>query len=132
MTITRVKVHKYLGMTIDYSSPVKLIFSMINFIGKMLVDIPEDMKGESATPATHHLFDISEDVMKLSQADSDLFHHLVEQLIYLSKRTRPDIQLEVSLLCTRVRGPDNDDYEKLVRVMKYIQGTIVLPLILSI
>ena len=31
-----------------------------------------------------------------------------------------------------MRGPDNDDYKKLVRVMKYIQGTIGLPLILSI
>ena len=46
-------------MTIDYSSPVKLIFSMINYIGKMLDDIPEDMKGESATPAAHHIFDIA-------------------------------------------------------------------------
>ena len=46
MTITRGKVHKYLGMTIDYSSPGKLTLSMINYIGKMLDDIPEDMKGE--------------------------------------------------------------------------------------
>ena len=45
MTITRVKVHKYLGMTIDNSSPSKVIFLMINYIGKMLDNIPEDMKG---------------------------------------------------------------------------------------
>ena len=50
MTITRGKVHKYLGMTIDYSSPGKVIFLMINYIGKIIDDIPEDMKGESATP----------------------------------------------------------------------------------
>ena len=56
MTITRGKVHKYLGMTFDYSSPGNLIFSMIDYIGKMLDDISEDMKGESATPAAHHLF----------------------------------------------------------------------------
>ena len=31
-----------------------------------------------------------------------------------------------------MRGPDTDDYKKLARVMKYIQGTIGLPLILSI
>ena len=30
MTITRGKVHKYLGMNIDYSSPGKVIFSMID------------------------------------------------------------------------------------------------------
>ena len=34
MTITRGKVHKYLGMTICYSSPSKVIFFMIEYIGK--------------------------------------------------------------------------------------------------
>ena len=56
MTITRGKVHKYLGMNIYYSSPGKLIFLMIDYIGKMIDDIPEDMKGESDTPAAHHIF----------------------------------------------------------------------------
>ena len=45
MTITRGNVHKYLEMTIDYSSSGKLIFSMIEYIGKILDDIQEDMKG---------------------------------------------------------------------------------------
>ena len=31
-----------------------------------------------------------------------------------------------------MRGPDTDDYKNLARVMKYIQVTIVLPLILCI
>ena len=75
MTTTRGKVHKYLGTTIDYYSPGKLIFSLINYIGKMLDYIPEYMKGESATHAAHHLFGIAEDATKLSQADADLFHH---------------------------------------------------------
>ena len=45
MTITRGKVHKYLRMNIDYSYTSKGIFSMINYIGKILDNIPEDMKG---------------------------------------------------------------------------------------
>ena len=61
MTITQGKVHKYLGGTIDYSSPGKVILLMIGYIGKMLDSIPEEMKGESDTPVAHHLFDISED-----------------------------------------------------------------------
>ena len=67
-------------MTIDYSSPGKVIFSMIDYIVKMLDDITEYIKGKSATPAAHHLFDIAEDATKLSQADADLFHHFVAQL----------------------------------------------------
>ena len=132
MTITRGKVHKYLGMTIDYSSPGKLIFLMIYYIIKMLDNIPEDMKGESATPDAHRPFDIALGATKLFQADADLCRHFVAQILYLSKRSRPYIHIAVSFLCTRVIGPDAYDYKNLVRVMKSIQVTIELPLILSI
>ena len=117
MTITRGKLHKYLGMTIDYSSPGKVIFSMIEYIGKILDNIPEYMNGESATPAAH-LFDIAEDTTKLSQDGANLFHHFVARLIHLSKRERPYIQLSVSLLFTIVSGPDTDDYKKLASFME--------------
>ena len=40
MNIMRYKVHKYLGMTIDYSSPRKLIFYMVDYIVKMINDMP--------------------------------------------------------------------------------------------
>ena len=93
---------------------------MIDYIGKMLGNSPEDVKGESATPATHHLFDIVEDATRLSQSDADLFNNFVAQLIYFSKGKCTDIQIAVSLLCTRVRRPDNDDYDNVARVMKYI------------
>ena len=95
----------------------------------MIDNIPEEMKGESATPAAHHLFDIAEDAMKLSQANADLLHHFVAQLLYLSNRASPDIHMAVSLLCTRVRGPDTYNYKNMVRAMNYILKTIGLQMI---
>ena len=59
----------------------------------MIEYIPEDMKDEAATSAAQHLFDITENATKLSQVDADLFQHFVTQLIYLSKRASPYIQL---------------------------------------
>ena len=53
MVITRGKIHKYLGMTIDYSYQGKLIFSIVDYIGKILYEIPEYTRGESSTPAVH-------------------------------------------------------------------------------
>ena len=90
------------------------------------------MSVESAPPVSHHLFDIAEDVTKLSQINADLVNHFLENILYLSKQARPDIQPEVLLLFTRVRYPDTDDYKNLKRVMEYVQGNIGLPLILSI
>ena len=65
MTITRCKIHKYLGMTINYYFTGKVISSMVDHIGNMLDEIPEDMKGGSATLSKHYLFDIVEDATKI-------------------------------------------------------------------
>ena len=73
MTITRGNINKYFGITINYSLPVKVKFSMVNYIGKIVDDIPENKKGGSETPAAHHLFDISEDATKMYQTDTELF-----------------------------------------------------------
>ena len=40
MTITRGKIQKYLGMTIGYYSTGKVIFSMFDYIEKMIDEIP--------------------------------------------------------------------------------------------
>ena len=88
------------------------------------------MKGESSTPAAHHLFDIAEDTTKLSQNDTDIFHHFIEHILYLSKRSHPKIQLAVSFLCNIVKESENEDYKNMERDMKYIKLTIGIKLIL--
>ena len=105
---------------------------MVDYIGNMLDDITEDMKMESATPTTHHRFEIAEYTTKLFQTDTYLFHHFVAQLLYLLKRAHTYIQLAVYFLCTREREPETYVYKNLVMVMKYIQVNIGLSLILSI
>ena len=44
ITITWGKIHKYLEMTIDYYSPDKVIFSIFDYIGRMIYDTTEYMK----------------------------------------------------------------------------------------
>ena len=81
MTITRNNIQKYLGMTTDYYSPGKVKPSMVEYIGKLLADIPEYMKGESETPAAHQAFNVAEDATNMYQTDADLYHHFVVQLM---------------------------------------------------
>ena len=40
MTITRGKIHKYPGMTIDYYPPGKVILYMVEYIGNMIYYTP--------------------------------------------------------------------------------------------
>ena len=66
MNITWGNIHKNLKITIDYHFTGKVKFFIVNYIGKVIKYIPEDMRGESETLAAHHIFDMAEDVTKLS------------------------------------------------------------------
>ena len=131
LTKTRGRIHEYLGMTIDFSSEGKVKFSMVDYVQTILDEIPADMSGECATPASSYLFDVDANCDKLDRDAADLFHHYTAKLLFLCKRARPDIQPAVAFLCTRVQGPDTDDYKKLARVMKYLRSTLTMPLTLE-
>jgi hypothetical protein len=131
LTVTRGKIHEYLGMTLDYSTGGKVMIKMFRFIRDTLAELPADMDGGKLTPAAAHLFDVSEGAEKLSEEKADFFHHLVAKLLFLCKRARPDIQTAIAFLCTRVQAPDVDDYKKLARVMQYLRETVEMPLTLE-
>jgi hypothetical protein len=131
MTRSRGKIHDYLGMILDFSVPGELTIDMVKYVEKIIADMPEEMKGTSATPAAAHLFHVNENPVLLSRDKADIFHRMVMQLLYLSQRGRPDLQTAISFLCKRTSAPDEDDYKKLTRVMRYLQGSIELKLALS-
>jgi hypothetical protein len=60
-----------------------------------------------------------------------MYHHNTAKLLFLCKRARPDVQPAVGLLPTRVKAPDTDDYKKLGRTLKYLRGTLYMPLMLK-
>jgi hypothetical protein len=86
------------------------------------------MNGTATSPAAEHLFKTRDNAAKLDKQAADLFHHITAQLLFVCKRGRPDIQTAVPFLCTRVREPDEDDYKKLCRLIKYIRRTKFLKL----
>jgi hypothetical protein len=59
------------------------------------------------------------------------FHNLVAKAMYATKRARPDTCTAITFLTTRVHASDEDDWTKLVHLMKYIRGSRTMPLILS-
>jgi hypothetical protein len=78
--------------------------------------------GSIASPAAEHLFTVRDDAEKLSIDQKELFHTLTAKALYAAKRVRPDILLPISFLSTRVQAPDTDDWSKLQRVLRYLNG----------
>jgi hypothetical protein len=102
LTVTRGKVHDYLGMTLDYSEGGKVKIKMIDYVEKMLADMPDEMMGEAPTPAANHLFTVDDDQEKVSESRAQVFHTYVAKTLFLCKRARPDLQTAVAFRCTRV------------------------------
>jgi hypothetical protein len=123
LTITRGKVHDYLGMTLDYTEEGKVKIKMMDYVEKMLADLPKEMDGEAPTPAANHLFDVDDDCPLVSEEKAQFFHTYVAKTLFLCKRARPDLQTAVAFLCTRVKSCNEDDYKKLTRMLQFIRST---------
>jgi hypothetical protein len=134
MTVSRGKVHKYLGMTLDYTVCGQVKITMTGYVDKILTAFDKaDPKGSGSktSAASKNLFKINEDCEKLPPNKAVDFHNLVAKTLYATKRARPDTCTAITFLMTRVQAPDKDNWTKLVHLMKYLRGTCTLPLILS-
>ena len=67
----------------------------------------------------------------LCKEEKEIFHSVTAKCIFVSNRTRPDILPTVSVLSGRVQAPNRDDWEKGRRLIKYLQGTRDLHLVLK-
>jgi hypothetical protein len=110
MKAHRGKVHKYLGMGLDFSHKGKCIVTMHDYLDGILKAFDAAMEKHEhrfqpvtrqryETPAPTNLFIVNEDCEKLPDD--------------VTKRARPDTCLLIAFLTTRVRAPDRDDWEKL-------------------
>ena len=128
MTVRRGHKHDYLGMVLDFSNEGKFVVDMEDYLKEMINDLPDDMDGMATTPAADHLFKVRDNAPKLNETKADLFHRVTAQLLFVAQRGRPDLRTAVSFLTKRVQEPDEDDYKKLARAIKYIRRTLFLRL----
>ena len=113
ITVTRGKIHTYLGMDFDYSTPQTVKVSMIKYAKQCLNYFPEIITSTSSSPAADHLFTVREEgeAKLLPEEQAQQFHHSVAQLLFLCMRARPDLQTAISFLTKRVKNPDEDDWD---------------------
>jgi hypothetical protein len=106
-------------------------FTMIDYLEDIISEMPSDMDGIARTPAQDDLFTIDETSPLLNAKDADFYHCTTARLLFAAKRARPDLQVAVAYMCTRVKAPTVSDYHKLGRTIKYLRGTIFMPLVLG-
>lgn len=88
---------------------------------KALKDIIASFRSlpNATNPCTPQLFDDIDSPL-LSHHDAEFFHSTVAKLLYCAKRVLPALLLPISYLCTRVKSPTENDFQKLVRIVAYL------------
>ena len=133
MTVKRGAQHTFIGMDFELTKDKKVKITMKEYIKECIEAFGEEIKGSAKTPAKHNLFEHSqkEASTPLDDGKAEKFHHIVAKLLYVSKRARLDIDLPITYLCSKVMKPDHGDWEKLRRVLTYLNGTLDLPRIIG-
>ena len=116
---THGRVHEYLGMIINFETPGEVVISMPSFT----TDLVSGIEGSATSPANNDLFTVDEKSPLLDSQRAMRFHSDTASLLYLGKRTRPDLLLAVSFLSTRVNAPTEQDWVKLQRVLRFLKCT---------
>ena len=85
LTITRGKVHDYLGMSISYETAGEVRSTMYDYLSKLLAGLPEDMIGYKKTPAANYLFKTNDGGELLNQGCKNTFHELRVKTLWISQ-----------------------------------------------
>jgi hypothetical protein len=123
LVITRGKTHDFLGMTMTFRDDNKVELDMIKKLEESLESFPSRCGYKVTSPCSPHLWNVNENAERLSKEQSELFHSTTAKLLYMTKRTRPDIEPAVAFFTTRVHDSSVDDWKKLVRCMTYLEQT---------
>ena len=79
-------------MQIEFFENGSVTFSMLEYVKELLDKGPDKLFTRMVTTlAVSHLFKINDAATKLAKEDAIMFHHLVAKILYLCKRTIPDI-----------------------------------------
>jgi len=120
---SRGKKHDYLGMNLDYTEEGAVKIEMCKYVQSMIDTFPVEIKIGSKTPASEGLFKVNDASPKLNDRRKEQFHTTVAKGLFVSKRARPDICTTIAFLCTLVMNPKEEDWTKLVKLMKFLYAT---------
>ena len=133
MSVNRLKVNEYLGMTLYYNVHGQVRIMMLSYIEEIITDFDKAYpKGKvtKSSAAPNNIFVENEYYKKMDQEKVVEFHDIVAKNCYATKRPKPDTCTAISFLTRRVWAPGEEDWSKLVHLMQYLRGTSKLSLTL--
>ena len=104
LTVTHVKIHEYLGMTIDFSLKMGVSFHQYDFIKKIRNSMPIELKVKHRrTLAREDLFKVYLNLESLDRNKKNQHHRVTAKCMWLSQMTRAYLQLATGFHCEKLK-----------------------------
>ena len=115
LSVTRSKEHRVLGMNTTIIDDRNLNIDIKEHLHDT-IDIFSQLNSKEivetvAYPARHQLIKAREEFTELSSEKRKDFHSIVAELLWIMKRSRPDLETAIGFLCTRVDKSENNDWK---------------------
>ena len=110
-------------MDIELLGNKKVAITTPQHIEEAIEDFGEDLDTDAVNPAKSKLFVINHESDILCEDKGSIYHSVTAKLLWISQRSRPELETAVSFLCTRVQQPTVEDWGKLRRALKFLKKT---------
>jgi hypothetical protein len=111
----------YLGINLSMRGPGKIFMSQPGYVKEILKEYQP--RRSYPTPCTEDIFKRPPEELDGDPVDVTEYLSKLMKLMFLATRTRPDLQLTLSVLSTKARNPNVHDMERLDRVVGYLLET---------
>ncbi len=110
----------YLGMKIHFDRKINSVEINQKVYMEEMMKV-YNVQGFENTPANATLFNRNKEPAK--PIDSGTYSSMLMKIMYLAKRTRPDLLLTVAYLATKSQNPTIIEWKQLMHLLKYINAT---------
>ena len=110
---TTVKKDAFLGMDIEFIGGNKVAVSTTHHIDEALEAFVETLKVNVVNPATSQLFTVTSEAKDLDDEKKECYHLITSKILWIMKRSRPDLETAVYFLYITVQCPTEEDWGNL-------------------
>ena len=113
LSVTRGKLHEYLGMNLDFRKEGSVVFTRHDAIKKFWSILPDDLRGKhESVPAPENSLTLDPNSTKVGMKLKDEHHTAIEKCLYFSQRSISDVQSATGFHCKQFKEPTQQDMTK--------------------
>ena len=110
-------------MNIEMLTNEKIVINMTSYLEESIIMWPTEIKTISISSANRNIFNIDHYSLFLKEIRANLHYSMIEKLLWIMERSRPDLELSIYFLMARVAEPIEEDWLKLEWVLKFSYKT---------